>query len=186
MARYLRPRVAGATIFFSVHLARRGSTLLTDEIGALRAAVRQTRAERPFEIDAWVVLPDHLHALWSLPEGDADYGTRWGAITARFTRSLRDRCRVGYNPTLAKAEGHTVGWNPTLHRSASKVAKGDAGIWQRRFWEHHIRDEADYRAHLRHCWENPVKHGLVKRPEEWLYSSVHRDALLAREREPAE
>lgn len=125
--------------------------------------MRQTRAERPFAIAAWVVLPDHLHCIWQLPEGDCDYSVRWGAIKARFTRALR-------------AE---VGWNPTL-RSASKVEKGDAGLWQRRFWEHHIRDEADYAAHLRYCWFNPVKHGFVARPEDWPYSSVHRDIEAGR------
>lgn len=176
MSSYRRPRISGATAFFTVALARRGSNLLFDEVTHLRAAVRQTKFERPFHIDAWVVLPDHLHAVWTLPAGDADFSTRWGAIKARFTRSLRDDCRVGFNPTNAKALGHEVGWNPTLPRSASKVRKGDAGIWQRRFWEHHIRNEADYRAHVRYCWLNPVKHGLVERPEDWPYSSVHRDA----------
>ncbi|MGK7752200.1 MULTISPECIES: REP-associated tyrosine transposase [unclassified Roseovarius] len=175
MSHYLRPRVSGATVFFSVNLAERGSHLLVDEIERLRAAVRQTRAERPFHIDAWVVLPDHLHAIWTLPEGDADFSTRWGAIKARFTRSLRDGCRVGFHPTLAQEAGHAVGWNPTLRRSASKRRKGDAGIWQRRFWEHHVRGEADYAALMRYCWMNPVKHGFVAEPEEWAYSSVHRD-----------
>jgi putative transposase len=166
----------GACIFFTVTLAQRGSSLLTDEIVRLRAAVRETQAQRPFAIDAWVVLPDHLHAVWTLPSGDADFSTRWGGIKSRFTRSLRDGCRVGFNPTLALAAGQGVGWNPTLRRSASKVRKGDAGIWQRRFWEHHLRDEADFRAHLRYCWLNPVKHGLVAAPQDWPYSSVHRDA----------
>ncbi len=150
--------------------------MLVDEIGALRAAVQVTRAERPFHIDACVVLPDHLHCIWTLPVGDRDFSTRWGAIKARFTRTIRDNGRVGFQPTHAKRLGHAVGWNPTLRRTASKVAKGDAGVWQRRFWEHHIRDDADYRAHVRYCWMNPVKHGFVERPEEWTYSSVHRDA----------
>ena len=176
MSAYRRPKVAGAQVFFTVALAQRGSTLLVDEIVRLRAAVRVTKAERPFAIDAWVVLPDHLHAVWTLPSGDADFSTRWGAIKSRFTRSLRDGCRVGFNPTMSQRSGHWVGWNPTLRRSASKLRKGDAGIWQRRFWEHHLRDEADYRAHLRYCWLNPVKHGLVAAPQDWPYSSVHRDS----------
>ncbi|WP_238365814.1 REP-associated tyrosine transposase [Mesobacterium pallidum] len=170
MSRYLRPRVTGATIFFTVALQDRRSALLVDEIDALRNAVRQTREERPFEIDAWVVLPDHLHCIWRLPVGDRDYGRRWGAIKARFTRTVRGR--VGFDPTCG--EDGTVGWNPTL-RSRSKVRKGEVGLWQRRFWEHHIRDEADHAAHLRYCWLNPVKHGLVARAEEWPFSSIHRD-----------
>lgn len=174
MSNYRRPRVTGATIFFTVALARRGSRLLIDEIGLLREAVRATRAERPFTIDAWVVLPDHMHCVWTLPAGDAGYSARWGAIKSRFTRSLRDDGRVGFQPTDAKRLGRPVGWNPTLPRSASKRRKGDAGIWQRRFWEHHIRDPADMAAHVRYCWVNPVKHGLVDRPEAWPFSSVHR------------
>ncbi|MEO0751871.1 MAG: transposase [Pseudomonadota bacterium] len=163
-------------MFFTVGLAHRGPSLLVDEIEHLRDAVRVTRVERPFEIDAFVVLPDHIHAVWTLPPDDRDFSSRWGAIKARFTRNLRDNCRVGFHPTIAKEMGHAVGWNPTLQRSASKMRKGDAGIWQRRFWEHHIRDEADYWIHVRYCWLNPVKHGLVARPEEWPYSSVHSDA----------
>ncbi|WP_297767628.1 transposase [uncultured Roseovarius sp.] len=166
----------GTRVFFSVALAQRGGSLLVDEVVRLRAAVRLTQAERPFAIDAWVVLPDHLHAVWTLPSGDADFSIRWDAITSRFTQSLRDGRRVGLNPIRAHRLGHGVGWNPTLRRSASKLRKGDAGIWQRRFWEHHLRDEADFRAHVRYCWLNPVKHGLVAAPQDWPYSSVHRDA----------
>jgi len=157
MPRYIRPRLGGATIFFTVALAQQGSQLLVAEVERLRQAVRDTRAERPFGIEAWVVLPDHLHCIWRLPEGDADYSVRWGAIKARFSRGVK-----------------AVGWNPTL-RSPSELAKGEAGVWQRRFWEHHIRDKADFAAHVRYCWFNPVKHGLVQRPEDWPYSSVHRE-----------
>lgn len=175
MPNYIRPRVTGARVFFTVTLQERGSELLVREVAALRDAVRETRAERPFGIDAWVVLPDHLHAVWAMPAGDADYPTRWGAIKSRFTRAVRDSGRVGFHPTVAvDGSRSVVGWNPTLP-SASKLRKGDAGIWQRRFWEHHIRDEADWQAHVRYCWQNPVKHGLVERPEDWPWSSLHRD-----------
>ncbi len=170
-----RPRLPGATLFFTVRLEERGSTLLADEVARLRLAVAATQRERPFTIDAFVVLPDHLHCVWTLPARDSDYSVRWGAIKSRFTRQLRDGCRVGFNPTEAQRMGKAVGWNPTLRRSRSKIAKGDAGIWQRRFWEHHIRDDADYHAHLSYCWNNPVKHGLVGQPEEWPFSSIHRD-----------
>ena len=165
MPNYLRPKVTGACIFFTVALARRGGTVLVDEVEALRRAVRVTRAERPFEIDAFVVLPDHLHCVWTLPAGDRDYGTRWGAIKARFSMSCR---RAGFTPP-PPVGFNNGGVNPALRR------KGEVGLWQPRFWEHHIRDDADYWAHVRYCWLNPVKHGFAERPEDWPYSSVHRD-----------
>ena len=118
----------------------------------LRKAVRATREERPFAINAWVVLPDHMHCVWTLPEGDAEFSVRWSIIKARFSRAM-----------------------PWVERRRSHEARREHGIWQRRFWEHHIRDEADYRAHVRYCWINPVKHGLVERPEDWPYSTYHRD-----------
>ena len=133
--------------------------------------------QRPFGIDAWVILPDHMHCLWTLPEGDSDYAIRIGAIKSRFSRELR---RSGFTPTPAQnpngARGgrersgtaRRVGVNPDLH-------KDEAPIWQKRFWEHHIRDEADFTAHLHYCWMNPVKHGLVSHPRDWPYSSWHRD-----------
>ena len=190
MSQYIRPNVPGATVFFTVTLAARGSDMLVREVEALRHAVRVTRLERPFAVDAWVVLPDHMHCVWTLPEGDADFSTRMGAIKARFTRSITRR--VGFHPTDpddviegagdaaagAMADGgRAVGWNPTL-RSPSKIRKGDAGIWQRRFWEHHIRDEADLHNHIRYCWINPVKHGFVDDPADWPYSSYHRDGRV--------
>ena len=95
MPDYVRPKVAGARVFFTVALAARGSVVLVEEVDRLRDAVRMTRAERPFGIDAWVVLPDHLHCVWTLPAGDADYSVRWGAIKARFSMSCR---RAGFTP----------------------------------------------------------------------------------------
>jgi len=180
MSCYVRPRVSGARLFFTVCLSGRGGSLLTDEILRLRAAVRETQAERPFQIDAMVVLPDHLHAIWTLPEGDVDYSTRWGAIKARFTRSLNDaHRRPGFSPAPLPTQlpvvrsGRFAGLKPGLRKH-----KRECAIWQRRFWEHHIRDERDYEAHLRYCWGNPVKHGLVERAVDWPYSSIHRDLRL--------
>lgn len=158
MSSYLRPRAPGASIFFTVALADRRSRLLIDEVAALRTSVRMTRDERPFRIDAWVVLPEHMHCIWTLPHDDAEYSLRWKEIKTRFTKS------VGL-----------VG-----RRSASKIAKGEAGLWQRRFWEHHIRGERDFTTHLRYCWWNPVKHGCVERAVDWPYSSIHRDIRQGR------
>lgn len=158
MSNYRRFRSEGAIYFFTVALADRGRSTLTDNIDMLRHVYALTARERPFVTDAIVVLPDHVHCIWTLPKADGDFSTRWGAIKSRFTRAIK--CRVGFHPT---------------NRSQSKIAKGDAGIWQRRFWEHCIRDEADYREHMRYCWSNPVKHGLVEKPEDWPYSSIHRD-----------
>jgi putative transposase len=153
MPNYRRARVPGGTNFFTAALARRGGRLLVDHIGHLRAAVRLTRRERPFRIDAMVILPDHLHAVWTLPPGDDDFPTRWMLIKTRFTRAI--------------PPGEPV--------RPSRAAKRERGIWQRRYWEHLIRDEADYRAHVDYCHFNPVKHGLAAHPGDWPYSSFHRD-----------
>lgn len=155
MARYVRPKWTGARVFFTLCLAARGSDLLVQEIAALRRAVAQTQAERPFGIAAWVVLPDHLHCVWQMPAGDRAYGLRWAMIKGRFSHGLAAQ-----------------------PRSHSKIRKGEKGIWQRRFWEHHIRDEADDAAHVAYCWGNPVKHGLVRQAVDWPYSSIHREIRL--------
>jgi putative transposase len=165
MPNYVRPKVTGARVFFTLCLADRGSDLLVRKVDLLREAVRATRAERAFGVDAWVVLPDHLHAIWAMPAGDRDFGVRWGAIKARFSMAMG---RAGFTPPLPVGRVNG-GVNPALRR------KGEVGLWQPRFWEHHIRDEADWEAHLRYCRENPVRHGLVDRAEDWPYSSVHRD-----------
>jgi putative transposase len=185
MSKYIRPKIPGAAVFLTVALADRGADTQVREIDVLRDAVRLTKAERPFQIDAWVVLPDHMHCVWTLPEGDADYSGRMAAIKARFTRALTSR--VGFHPTTideTQEVPHVVGVDggvephPTINgrpRSKSKVMKGEGRVWQRRFWEHHIRDEAAFAACVRYCWINPVKHGLVGHPGEWPYSSWHRD-----------
>jgi putative transposase len=150
MSSYLRPRIPGATVFFTVTLQQRGSDLLTRKIDALQAAIAMTRAERPFHMDAWVVMPDHLHMVWTLPEGDADYSTRWSVIKARFSRSV-----------------------PAGPRRRSQIERRERGIWQRRYWEHHVRDEIERAAFITYCHFNPVKHGFAACPEDWPYSSIH-------------
>ena len=152
MPDYRRNRVRGGTFFFTVNLLERRSDLLVAHIDALRDAVRKSRLKRPFHIDAWVVLPDHMHAVWTLPPDDSDYSTRWKAIKIAFAKSLPK----------------------TERRSPVRLARGERGIWQRRFWEHTIRDERDYAAHVDYVHVNPVKHGLVKRVVNWPHSSFHR------------
>ncbi len=150
MSNYRRLRVLGGCYFFTVTVSeRRGAMLLTEHITSLRKAIRQVRMARPFTIDAWVVLPDHLHAVWTLPAGDDDFSTRWRLIKTAFARELP----------------------PTEWISRSRRRTGERGIWQRRFWEHAIRDEGDYAAHVDYVHFNPVKHGLADTPAEWPFST---------------
>lgn len=153
MPNYRRADVPGAAYFFTVALADRQSRALVDHVDALRSAFAATIREHPLRVDAMVVLPDHLHAVWRLPEGDADFPVRWRKLKARFTRSVGGDYR----------------------RSASKIAKRESGLWQRRYWEHLIRDGDDWRRHVEYCWINPVKHGLVSRVQDWPHSSFHRE-----------
>ena len=153
MPNYRRAFIPGGCWFFTVNLLDRAQSLLVDHIDILRGAVAATSRHYPFEIDAFVVLPDHLHAVLTLPPHDADFSTRWRLIKARFARSLPRNERL----------------------SAVRVARGERGIWQRRFWEHLVRDEADYARHVEYCYINPVKHGLVTTVGDWPHSSFHRD-----------
>jgi putative transposase len=153
MPNYRRAFVPGGCWFFTVNLLERRKTLLVDHIDALRAVVAKTRERYPFVIDAVVVLPDHIHAVWTLPPGDADFSLRWRLIKQRFARELPKHERI----------------------SAVRRARHERGIWQRRFWEHLIRDEVDYARHVEYCYINPVKHGLVSRVHDWPHSSFHRD-----------
>ncbi|MEH6830371.1 MAG: transposase [Sulfitobacter sp.] len=152
MPNYIRPRHSGACVFLTITLAQRGSSTLVERIAVLRDAVRVTMETRPFRIDAWVVLPDHMHCVWTLPQADAEYSKRVQSIKARFSREL-----------------------PMGPRRASHFARREKGIWQRRFWEHHIRDAADFENHIAYCWHNPIKHGYVDDVRDWPYSSWHRD-----------
>ncbi len=152
MPRYIRRRVDGGTYFFTIVLMNRGSRLLLEHVELLRTAFRHVRARRPFDIDAIVILPDHLHCIWTLPTGDHDYSTRWRLIKHYFSRAL--------------PSGES--------RSRSRTRRGERGLWQRRFWEHTIRDENDFDRHVEYIHYNPVKHGYVDRPIDWPYSSFHR------------
>ena len=156
MTDYRRNRVPGGTYFFTVNLLDRRSDLLSRHIQDLRDAVRHARTCAAFHIDAWVVLPEHMHCVWTLPDGDADFSSRWQAIKAGFSKRLP----------------------PGEHWSASRVGKGERGIWQRRFWEHTIRDDRDYAVHVDYVHFNPVRHGLVSNVRDWPYSSFHRHVVL--------
>jgi len=129
---------------------------LVAEIGALRSAVRAARARHPFHIDAWVALPDHMHGLWTLPPGDDEFPARWQTIKAMLSRSV------------PRADD----------RRASLVRKREAGIWQRRYWEHTIRDDHDYAGHMDYIHFNPVKRGLAAHPADWPFSSFAKCVAL--------
>jgi putative transposase len=150
--RYRRSRVVGGTYFFTLVAADRHAAPFVEHIDALRSAFRFVRARRPFEIDAIVVLPDHLHVLLTLPEGDADFATRLMLIKQRFSLRIPPGDRI----------------------DASRAAKGERGVWQRRYWEHAIRDEEDLLRHIEYIHFNPVKHGHVLRAGDWPHSSIHR------------
>jgi putative transposase len=156
MTDYRRNFIAGGSFFFTVNLAERRLALLTEYVDELRAAFRKTRLHHPFTIDAMVVLPDHLHAVWTMPESDADFAMRWQLIKSTFSRNIPSGERI----------------------SESRAAKGERGIWQRRYWEHTIRDENDFARHIDYIHINPVKHGLVAQVGDWPYSSFHRMVKL--------
>jgi putative transposase len=141
MTDYHRYRLAGGTYFFTVNLAERKSRLLIDRIDLLRQAFREVGQAHPFTLDAVVILPDHLHALWTLPEGDSDFSLRWRQIKSAFSRGIEPGERI----------------------SRSRVRKHERGLWQRRYWEHAIRDTEDLARHLEYVHYNPVKHGYVQR-----------------------
>lgn len=152
MSRYRRSLVGGGTFFFTVTLDGHRSTLLVEHIERLRAVYGRVQRDYPFETVVICVLPDHLHAVWTLPTDDADFSLRWSLIKAGFSRGL----------------------SVALRRSESKVVKREKGIWQRRFWEHQIRDNLDLQRHVDYIHFNPVKHGHVARVVDWPYSSFHR------------
>lgn len=158
MPEYRRNPLPAATCFFTVNLLDRRSDLLTANIGVLRVSVARVRHLMPFHIDAWVVLPDHMHAVWTLPEGDTDFSRRWQAIKMAFSKAI--------------APGEPL--------SISRQARGERGIWQRRFWEHTIRGDEDYAAHVDYTHFNPVKHGLVASAAAWPYSTFHRAVAQGR------
>ena len=157
MPQYRRADVPGGSYFFTVVMERRQRVLTDEPVRvALREAIQKVRADRPFRIDGWVLLPDHLHAIWTLPVDDADFSTRWRLIKSHVTRACGDAYR---NWALL---------------SARRVEKRQGTLWQQRYWEHLLRDDADFAHHLDYLHWNPVKHGLVTRAGDWPWSSFHR------------
>lgn len=156
MTDYRRYRINGGTYFFTVNLADRNRALLTERIDTLRESFRVVKEAHPFEIDAIVIMPEHLHTIWTLPDDDDDFSQRWRQVKSAFSREI------------AKEE-------PI---SKSRLRKQERGIWQRRFWEHTIRDEEDFKRHVDYIHFNPVKHGYVQKVADWPHSSFHQYVRL--------
>lgn len=153
MTEYRRFYVPGSTWFFTANLAeRRGNALLVEQIDFLRAAFRYVKHRRPFRMEAVVVLPEHLHCIWTLPPGDDDFSQRWGLLKSHFSRAI----------------------NPGERVSNSRSKRRERGIWQRRFWAHMVVGQEDFNAHFDYIHWNPVRHGWVRQVSEWPYSSFHR------------
>ncbi|MBB4845929.1 putative transposase [Paucibacter oligotrophus] len=152
---YRRAFAPGGTLFFTVVIEGRRPVLASAEaVAVLRQAFKTVRQSRPYALDAIAVLPDHLHCIWTLPAQDADFSTRWRLIKTWFTKHCP--------PALLEAP------------SPARLAKGQQAIWQQRFWEHVLRDEADLARHIDYIHYNPVKHGLASAAGDWPWSSFGR------------
>ncbi|QSB02863.1 transposase [Methylomonas sp. EFPC1] len=149
---YRRTWHPGGAYFFTINLLQRKDNDLIRHIQSLRESVKTVKAHHPFKIHGWVVLPEHMHCLIELPENDIDYATRIRLI------------KIGFSKAIPKTE----------RRSSVRIKRGERGIWQRCYWEHLIRDEADFQAHMNYIHYNPVKHGWVKHVKDWPYSTFHR------------
>ena len=146
-----KSQIQGQRLLFHGRSGRTAEQPPVEEIDRLRKSYRTVQESLPFETVAVCVLPDHIHCIWALPEGDADFSTRWSLIKSGFSRGL----------------------DPSRSRSASKVVKREKGIWQRRYWEHVIRDDADLERHVDYIHFNPVKHGHVTRVADWNECNRH-------------
>jgi putative transposase len=152
MSKYIRSQITGATYFFTLALAQRQSQLLTENIPLFRQAYQRANALHPFTTIAICVLPEHLHAIWKMPEDDGDYALRWRIIKSQFSRNF----------------------SANKLRSDSKIKHREKGIWQRRYWEHQIRDNVDLQRHVDYIHYNPIKHGYVTKVKDWPHSTFHK------------
>ncbi|MBN2098670.1 MAG: transposase [Dehalococcoidia bacterium] len=161
MPEYRRTKIEGATYFFTVVTYRRQPVLcLPESLDAMKDVMSNVAERYPFQTDACVVLPDHLHFVWTLPEGDSAYSVRLAMFNKEMTKRL----------------GSSISADCAPSRSRQRHREGT--LWQRRFWEHQIRDEQDFRTHMDYIHFNPVKHGLAARPKDWRCSSFHRWVAL--------
>lgn len=152
MSHYRRLFVPGGTYFFSVQLRDAQADTLVRHVDVLRQSVRIARKRWPFVIDAAVVLPNVTHMIWTLPDTDADFSKRWRLIKSTFSRHVQGPADV----------------------PASLLRRGEKGVWQRRFWEHLIRDGQDFDLHLKLIRDAPALAGLAKGHNDWPYSSFGR------------
>ena len=151
MVNFRRDNTPGGTYFFTLTLKDRQSKIITKHITALGRSLRQARKNNPFTLHAMVALPDHLHMIMELPENDAKFSTRLRQIKTYFIQEIM-----------------------ATERSILRNARDEYNLWQRRFWEHQIRNDADFETHVNYIHYNPVKHGLVNNVIDWPYSSFHR------------
>lgn len=157
MPNYRRANIKGGTYFFTVVTHQRQKLLIDEDVrNALREGIKKTRVTFPFQILAWVLLPDHLHCIWSLPEGDADFARRWGMIKRHVSQHCANHLKTNEGLNL------------------SRIKRNESSLWQRRYWEHQIRDESDLIKHINYIHWNPLKHGLVDQVSDWPYSTFHR------------
>ncbi|MBU1211116.1 MAG: transposase [Alphaproteobacteria bacterium] len=158
MPNYRRTLIPGGSYFFTVNLLDRKDDLLVREVAHLRQSFSRAKRRHPFRMDAIVILPDHLHAVITLPDGDSDFPKRWRLIKTYFSRLIPN----------------------SEARSDVRRRRNERGIWQRRYWEHFLRDERDFIRHVEYCYFNPVKHKLVEYPRDWKHSTFHRDVRCGR------
>ena len=156
MPKYHRLKTSGACYFFTVVSYQRKPILCCDAIrNALHHGVKDTQQQMPFTIDAWVLMPDHMHCILTLPPMDDDYSKRWGLIKSQVSESC---------PQFTNQD----------HLTNSQKKRHESTLWQRRFWEHQIRDQTDFNHHMDYIHYNPVKHGLCQQPNQWMWSTLHR------------
>jgi len=157
MPQYRRWCVPNSYYFFTLVTYKRQPIFQNDDvIHLLKDSIKPVKAKYPFQLESIVILPDHIHCIWKLPENETDFSKRWQLIKMRFSREYNKR------------------YNTTSSTTKSRIKKREASVWQRRFWEHWIRDEKDLQRHTDYIHYNPVKHGYVKNPKDWKRSSFHK------------